>query len=663
MTIQFPGCGELKYNDFEFPATFQLKLNATAIYADQTAELKYFSNVLNVSFIVSQEMVPDDFPSVTYGEEAGTIDNYVASIRQTLQEPRKDLYIKYQGLGFKEVLISPGTDNVANDYIHVSDVASGPLPRTFNIEPIGGNKACRITWSVEFFTLRCLHDLEDVDLPPLVSFNQDIRFGLNDKGLCQLTVSGTAEFTHKIETRSNVNTIARTGLQHLIWAQPEVWETTERVMGYNFVVTKSEHFFRKDGRTIDFMTVLEERDSYNNLFPYSVKVEASHKMASSLDNDSQLTGKGFFSWDNTISAKITIGTGYSQALAYAIFLWILSQRFGRIGTDRLVNPDSSIEYYDDAGKKTKPNNVLLSLEMEENIYSRTHTFKATYLGVYKLSRLFFQSGLFQSVRTIKDASGKYPWEAGYTIDPKTIQEQERALWTRTIAQSFYPPSGRKGMGEFRYSVLFDPCPEEATWNPYIANNNEYDVNIGYTDPMCSPKTDEDSYLAYDIDFLLLESTGNYQIRIQSSGTTEEKYKKTTAEELKVNRASSPEGDKLYLMGKSDSGASEPTAVNSYSGGSSYLLTVKGYGIRYQKEVPVPAVVAVVAGDETHYVERVGTPRILRKKVSPGSCSLYYTAWELTYSVPNHLSGPIRLFDGNNNEIETGGRMIIPPQTA
>lgn len=663
MTVQFPGCGELKYNGFEFPATFQLKLNATAIYADQTAELKYFSNVLNVSFIISQEMVPDDFPSVTYGTDLDTVDNYVAAIRQTLQEPRKDLYIKYQGLGFKEVVISPGTtDGISNDYIQVSDVASGPLPRTFNIEPIGSNRACRITWSVEFFTLRCLHDLEDTYLPPLVSFTRDIRYGLNDRGLSQITISGTAEFAHKVTSKSDVNTIGRTGIQELLWATPTILDGTDDLLTNNFVIAKSEYFARKDGRTIDYMIVYEERDSLNNLFPYSVKVDATHRMGSSLNNDGQLTGKGFFSWDNTISAKITIGTGYSQALAYAVFLWILSQRFGRIGTDRLVNPESSIEQYDDAGKKTKPNNVLTSLEIEENIYSRTHTFKATYLGIYKLSRLFYQSGLFQSIRTVKDDSGKYPWEAGYTIDPKTINSTERKFWYKTIYDSFYPPTGRKEIGQYKKSVLFDPCPDEATYNPFAATTNEFDVNIAYTDPLCEPKTDEDSYVAYEVDFELIENTGNYQIRIQTSGPDEESYKSTNEEELTVNRASSPEGDKLFLAGKSGSGALEATAVNSYSGGSTYALVVRGYGVRYQKEVPVPAVVGVLAGEQYVPVERMGSPRILRKKLSPGSCSLFYTAWVLTYSVPYQLSGPIRLFDGDNNEIETGGRFILPPET-
>lgn len=667
MIKALPGCGKLEYNGFVFPATFQLKLNATAVYDEANLRLKYYSNVLNVTFIVTKEMVPGSLGSVTTGTDLGTVDNYVAAIRQVLQEPRRPLYINYQGLGFKSVQIKPvsftKSGSAANNnvvYVEpntVGDVAGGPLPRTFNIEPIGTSHAVRITWSIEFFTLRCLHFLENSILKKdgLIAIANDFQYGINESGVSSVTYSGYAEFAFAIRDGNEHRTVFLEQLKDRTSLGPAISNYQEK----GFRCTKQEYTLSRDQRRIEFLIVLEEQPSGNALFPYSVKVEAKHRVKSSLHNKEKLAGSGFHTWLNDVSVTVTMAPGYPGSLAFAIFLWILNQRFGRIGTDRIVNPDNIAEQTGPSlDKLTKPNNVFLSLEIEENIYNRVHSFKAQYLGTYKLSRFFYQSGLFAPVYTVRDGTGKYPWEAGYTVD-KNIHRQQWSLWTRTVGDRVQNIGGYRQESFAKTSILFDPCPANISSTYSYAGPDVAGAGLNAYNFVGEDKDNEDSYIVYEIDFQLIENTRNYQIGLQSFNLEDQQYLKTEPRELKVNRASNPEGDTFRLYGK-DGDLSPETAYNSAAGGSNFILIMSGFAIRYKQKVPVPAVVGIKTGQSVVNLERIGSPKTFEKILSPGETSLHLAGWKIAYSVPHNLKGSIQAFDGNRNEINTGGRMIQTP---
>lgn len=663
MIKALPGCGKLEYNGFVFPATFQLKLNATAVYDEANLRLRYYSNVLNVTFIVTKEMVPESLGSVTTGTDLGTVDNYVAAIRQVLQEPRRPLYINYQGLGFKSVQIKPVNYVTTGDvYVEpntVGDVAGGPLPRTFNIEPIGTSHAVRITWSIEFFTLRCLHFLENSLLKKegLIAIANDFQYGINESGVSSVTYSGYAEFAFAIKESNEHRTVFLEQLKTRTSLGPAISNYQEK----GFRCTKQEYTLSRDQRRIEFSIVLEEQPTDNALFPYSVKVEAKHRVKSSLYNKEKLSGSGFHTWINDISVTVTMAPGYPGSLAFAIFLWILNQRFGRIGTDRIVNPNNVAEQTGtDPEKLTKPNNVFLSLEIEENIYNRVHSFKAQYLGTYKLSRFFYQSGLFAPVFTVRDATGKYPWEAGYSID-KNIHRQQWSLWTRTVGDRVQNIGGYRQESFAKTSILFDPCPANISSTYAYNSPDAADAALNAYNLVGEDKEDEDSYIVYEIDFELIENTRNYQIGLQSFNLEDQNYLKTEPGELKVNRASNPEGASFRVNGKSGDEISPETAYNSAAGGSNFILIMSGFALRYKYKVPIPAVVGIKTGkNNVITLERIGTPKNFEKVLSPGDTSLHLAAWKIAYSVPHNLKGSIQAFDGDRNEINTGGRMIQTP---
>lgn len=701
-----PAYGVVGYNGYKLPATYQLKLNSTPVYSDENnMTLKYVNNVLTATFILSQELIPNPQPPFT-------TDNELETIRTVLQQPRRDLYISFQGSGYgaNGIFIYPNTDE--KEYVppiglgnptnvpYINEIGGGPQPKIINWEPIGTNAACSVTWSVEFRTLRCPFDfitkIEDHDEPLSLEF--DRNFSINQEGRVTITTSGSMEVPTLYLTVKNAKTskmrLLSTADNHRILMEKLLSRALPTYLlneaPEGFVVKRYDRNLSKSGTRLEFTIVVEELPSDNPLFPYSIKIDAKHKINSSLKGDN-FSGTGLFSWTNNFEATITVAPGYRNDFAHNIFFFLFQQRYGRIGPGRIIDPDADQTHLLSDG--SKPRVMLISLEIEEDIYTRTHSFRAEYLGVYSLQKLLIHSGLFSPMYARKDDLGKNPWEAGYV--PNRTKEWRNHYSTVTdtlfITQRGYRDS------EQRFSFIFDTCNSDYR-NEFILDPSRVHVNSnpptpdpadGTTTPPTPPSgspgdlprpegdifalnedgsnnvgsgvTDQSDYIAYSNTFEFMERSRVYPIGIQDTSDAINEYKESTNTQLSGNNPYSVSPNELVLYGKSEKVNSPESAISAVAGGSDFIVTIRGYGVRYNKAVPVPGVVGMYNGNAFTKIKRTGTPRTAKKVIGAGDNKLHVTTWVISYHVPFPLTGTIKMDNEGNserhNELTEGGRFF------
>ena len=696
-----PAYGVVGYNGYLFPATYQLKLNSTPVYSSENdMTLKYVNNVLTATFILSQELIPNPQPPFT-------TDNELEIIRTAIQQPRRDLYISFQGSGYgtggifiypntadKEYVPPSGLGNPTN-IPYINEIGGGPQPKIINWEPVGTNAACSVTWSVEFRTLRCPFDpatkVREHDEP--LSLDFDRNFAINQEGRVTVTTSGSVEVPTKYLTVANAKTnkmrmmytaeyltgalmtriIARALPTSVLGGVPE-----------GFVIKRFDRNLSKSGTRIEFTIVAEEQPSDNPLFPYSIKIEAKHKINSSLNGDG-FSGTGLFSWTNNFQADITVSPGYRNDFAYTIFFFLFLQRYGRVGPGKIIDADlDNLQLLPGGGK---PRNVIISFEMEEDIYKRTHSFRAEYLGFYSLQKLLVQSGLFTPMHTRKDSTGKNPWEAGYIPNRK----EEWKNFANTVTDTLFLANRGYRTATQNIGFIFDTCNSSYD-NDFVVDPSRVIVNTreepgNPTNPSPQPPsgspgdlpkpeddifrvengksgvgdslTEQSDYLAYSNTFVFMERSRVYPIGIQDSSTAINAYKESTTNELSGNNPFNENPNELVLYGKSQKVVNPPSAISAVAGGSDFIVTIKGYGVRYSKEVPVPGLIGMYNGNAFTKIKRTGNPVITKKVVGAGDSKLHVTTWAISYHVPFPLTGNITVNAENDEsgEMREGGRFF------
>jgi len=676
-----PSYGIVSYNGETIPGTYQLKLNSTAIYNPDSVNLKYYVNTLTVEFILTQELVASNGTS---------IDDAIARYRSKLQEPRKALYITYQGSGLGEngIHIYPNTDDKKVKYPDIlvdgnqepakgrwiNDINGGPLPKILNWEPVGVNRACAITWTVEFYTLRCPYGNQiDNDFDEsLISFEWDLDQKTNAIGEIGVVISGYIEFPSVITepTKQDLRTYIKTEAQ-VWWALFErnilfnpFYQTglTSNIKDMQGVITQFDTKLNKNGKKIDFIISISPQHSINSLFQNSVKIEAKHSISSSLTEENGLQGSGFFSWLNKLRVSVTIPANTNPSVAFFIFSWIFWQRFGRIAINGIVDPNV---VYNQTTTGAKPKNIILSMEIEEDIYGHTHNFFIEYTGIYALHDLLNHSGLFKPIYTIKDKNNKFPWEAGYVED---INEQ-RKLFHETVTGTYIPSDKKSHWGRTPSYVknstyLFDPCHD--ILDPDIPSQNDEDArralgdwpiaNGSYINTFTPYQDLTNNYVDYHVEFRIIEMPHTYAIGRQENNKETDGYKISTSSEIRSNNPRINAQQGMVLYGKDNTTSlNNPSAVTADSGGSNFIIILKGYGIRYNHPVPVPALLDW----ENNPLKRVGNPDIQFTQKGIENGVLHITKWEIPYHIPRAITGALILNDGGSRELVQGGRHMPP----
>lgn len=626
-----PAYGTVSYNGYTFPATYQLKLSSEPVYTPNTEIIEHYANTLTCVFIISSPELVDNTNA------ANSVDTEMNLIRIALQQPRKSLSFTYQGAGFVTEITS-GTGAVTDD------VNGGPLPQVNSWEPIGTNAAARVNWSVTFFSTRCMSSAGVSNI--LLSYSDEHSFMLNEDGVVRIKRSFKATKKFAI-TESG----ATTSVQHI--------DNNREIFQFNipagFRRVKQDYNISANGRVITGEVVDDEEPSNNTPFPYTIKVSGDHTVGSSLISDNKLSGSGFYSWDNAISANIRIAPGYPPALAWQIFLWILYQRFYRIDLANKNTEGAESKNEKGETKKSRPRNILTRLQIKEPLYSREHSFTANYYGMYKLGNLLAQTGLYTPIYTWPDASGDKPWDAGYTPN----QLAEWSLWQTSVSDRVLSPLGYRQarMEPGRPYVLFDTCLGSARGVDVTTSFSDRTPTYPDSTNAVSPtrtstpfETGIDNFLKYQNDFYLVENTRNYPIGVQDYNESIETHKRTTPQDILGTTGPGSSFSKSAVMNnKTITPDAIPRAVLGVGGGSFYILKMIGYAIRQGFWTPAPSVVAF-AGRE---VQRIGTPVYATKQLSEGAAPLYVTKWSIDYLVPFEATGD--MFEGMVGNVTIGSQ--------
>lgn len=685
-----PAYGDLWYNGYQFAAPYEVYSSVKAIYGSDGATHVADEVILRVKSI-------HVLANRTYTDAVASVDYEIASLRNVLMQSRKTLICTYQGAAINgrveatEVAYTAGTADPSDDTVLTidGDVAHGPMPLTFNVTKLAQNQAVEIEWSVKVTILPCSMLLVQRD-KQLLEFNVETNIGFNDVGASTIT------FKYHIKKWSKRNgryEVAPGGATTAIlnqpstdirnnffaWFQAQFGDGLAKALGSNTLFTQTNRTvsFSNDYTTADVTIVFTENESDNISFPYTVTMKAEHEIASDLLNKSPLHGSGFVTWENTITAEIKVAPNTPSSVAWYIFWFLFKQRFNHVDKSIFDAKVVGVKGEDGLVTGKRPYNILTSFRAKENIFQRTHRFTAKYVGVYTITEVLEQSGIFQPVFGIRDENGNFPWDNNYyssattnfisTVDGKKLPHPAvlvNRYWSTSMLSSM--ELGMAHTDTATKTIIFDPCsiidvPNLSTHRPLWqgirpvvdAYNDNVMEEVYYAneaarkektkpdhDPM-TPK--EKAYLGIDLKFSLMEDSRSHVIGIQHSDSKFSDYRKSTASEKGVPYRNN---DGAYLYGKNAN--SLPTSLPKSSfvtsnGGSHFILNMSGYICRIVKPAAVPTILAYK--DQTNNsaetdIVRVGKPMIRLHQLAKGETPLYLTQFSINYMIPHQMYGDV-----------------------
>jgi hypothetical protein len=144
-------------------------------------------------------------------------------------------------------------------------------------------------------------------------------------------------------------------------------------------------------------TVTDTEIPSDNPYPTGVThIDVDHTLESSFVGGGGLfTGRGFKSWSTDIQGEIKIAPGVDRSHAWFVFRLILEDRLAKATLGNYSNTDRNNAKITRTGSY-----VPKKMRLKENIYTRTFSFKFSYLLLSDLDILLStSSGLFQPVTT------------------------------------------------------------------------------------------------------------------------------------------------------------------------------------------------------------------------------------------------------------------------
>jgi len=271
-----PDIGTLAYNGVTFGPYFTTNFAGVPIKDAANRTVKFMEYTLHVEGYV------------TLGEGDTTTDN-IMSVLQTLLNQQGGK-LTYTGKGFCNLVIDGSG--------LLKDVAWGPVPETFDFQPLGAGRSAKVIWAVKF---RIPYQ-KPGKANPVLQFNEETSVGYDDEGFVHLSIRGTLEIPL---TRATVNsrTINQTVddfrgifLNRLVSVQGGGIDLTL------FRVTKREFNVSRDKRTMEWQFEAEE-------LPYMDLPEGCISARGTFDIKPARAGEGLVMWYCSLRATYTIPNG------------------------------------------------------------------------------------------------------------------------------------------------------------------------------------------------------------------------------------------------------------------------------------------------------------------------------------------------------------------
>ena len=315
--IGLPATGELSYNGYEFDGASKIVASVEFLLDEAKRVVIAHFHTIKVSAVIANDT---------------DLDGDMEDIRKRLGEAGKTL--KFVNKGFGDDLTVKSGNIFGGGGRRVSDVTNGPFPKILSWAPLGDDRAAQIEWQVTVTVPICRAGVPHFQ--GVMALNYGVDYQIDRHGDTTRTLSGYIQIAQQ------------SGL--------DAGDTADRYR--HFFAPAGIHGFARqqtwsvslDKARIDFV-ITDTQIPTPNAYPEGItEITASHRQ-------SWRRGKSGTQFFNTITASITPEAGLPGDRAWQVFHKLVKERMAH------------------SKSKGKPP-FLISLDVEEGIYSRTHNFSA-----------------------------------------------------------------------------------------------------------------------------------------------------------------------------------------------------------------------------------------------------------------------------------------------
>lgn len=398
--------GQVTYNGFNFPPALNSSAQCTPVYDDTNRSIMYMLYSFRIEFIVNLAEVN------TYGDSAigtsdiadsngdilsrraASIDLSVEWLRRRLSQPGRALHIEDIGIGPDLIINDPSSSQ------SYWDVMWGPKPKMVDWQPLGLNRAARVTWECEVAIVQCedagFHyekegfqdDDQGVYLSPLSS-------GILPLNILQISYNQTWDINHAGMTTKNYEAIIQTrgqinpeDVRAVIDSADHYRIFFEPALQPGFLRTRN---YRLDKAKTKLEITIQDSEVESD-FPYPpgvVEIDVDYQIGSSLLGNNPLTGgpSAFNVWTAQMGGSFTLAKGFHphwrKIYPYYLIIQLIRTRFipgpafdtsyTSSAGDSLASP---VDTGDNSSIDKKANGTVIPLRfnLSESMFGRTFGF-------------------------------------------------------------------------------------------------------------------------------------------------------------------------------------------------------------------------------------------------------------------------------------------------
>ena len=659
----------------------KVRLTTKPIYADDMVTVRHYEYTLNVETTIAAH-------TTAIGHNANNdTEQEVGRFRQILSTPGLQLQIYPRGVGLMPVVHGPDFPNNTVDF-PMQDVTGGPFPQEVMVEPLIGNQAIYVKWTVIFNVVHCNLLTFEEDNLLLTEYTLESDYETDDEGDLVFTLSGTLTFKNP-QTTENDYVLASAMIDRLsrraITNAPFTGFKRSRRVSHS-----------RDKRTYKFVIKYTQIKS-DSAYPLLTRnISGKDSMSSSLLSTNVYSGAAFYSWLREVSVDISMPIGIEKVEGWNIFLDILRQRFRNLAPMSKLTPvlKGTVPVDPNPEEKENPWILPLSLEIENKLYSRDVRFKATFVMVSSLDQLLKSSRIFTRLHN------KFLDEGTDDERPDTRSNQWYE-WDLPDSQTLGGRGSNKNLGgvyrTYSENIPIDmtPCtlygggsewPNIGSYRPAILpsispsgeNDENWPENKStiptpsapepYPDgsrsenpypPVKDTKTVDprQSFLDYKTTFEVIEDNKTQVLDfLQDYSLT--KYKTPPINTLDIGKSTkftlngiNSENQSTYT--EDISGPNVPVRDVLSRGAPRYYIRMTGYAIRVGYPASAPVIVSI-GGKEAI---RVGQNRVSNTNLAVSAeFPIYLTCWDTLYTIngtPIRRDGLMDILDDTAGNYQNG----------
>ena len=394
--------GQVTYNAFIFPPALNSSVSCKPVYDDTERSVMYMLYSIRIEFIVDLDHVAtlgeDGTENFAYntGGTKGTIDNQIAFLRRRLCQPGRALKIAKLGLG-PDLFINT-TAATTSPQPTLWDVTWGPKPRMISWEPLGMNRAVRVTWECDVGLVECENTgsswkearIMDSIVPHTHAVGiipaNILQICYNQSWTIDTTGATTKNYEAVIETRGQMNNndirlVMDSSDHYRIYFEPAVEAGFLRTRNYKLDKAKTR---------LEITITDTEVPSDWAYPPGVVDIDVQYSISSSLTGSNPVGGgmSGFHVWQASMSGSFTLAKGFHpywrRIYPYYLALLLIRTRYdaasaGAAGGNWRIRVDAATVAGDDPPDPEF--SIPLEFELSENMFGREFSFSFTWMMV------------------------------------------------------------------------------------------------------------------------------------------------------------------------------------------------------------------------------------------------------------------------------------------